>query len=143
MKTIPTLYLLAGEDGFRLLHDSGKGFAELSQAKADDFPDVAHEFSSELGQGHTAGVQFSGDGGKSDAEIERPRLAKHAVAALAAEWAKGGHDRMVISAGPKMLGALRDAMPKQVQEKIAAELHKDLMKVAAHDLPSHFKDLPL
>lgn len=143
MKTIPTLYLLAGEDGFRLLHDAGKGLAELSQAKADDFPDVAHDFSSERGRSHTAGVQFTGDGGKSDAEIERPRLAQHAVAALAAEWDKGAHDRMVISAGPKMLGALRDAMPKQVQEKIAAELHKDLMKVAAHDLPSHFKDLPL
>lgn len=142
MKTIPTLYLLAGEDGFRLLHDSGKGLAELSQAKADDFPDVAHEFSSERGRSHTSGVQFTGDG-KSDAGIERPRLASHAVAALAAEWAKGAHDRMVISAGPKMLGALRDAMPKPLQEKIAAELHKDLMKVAAHDLPSHFNDLPL
>jgi len=138
MKTIPTLYMLAGEDGFRLLHDAGKGLAELLQAKADDFPDVAHDPGGERGRGHAAGVQFGGEG-KSEAEIERPRLAKHAVAALAVEWGKGGYDGMVISAGPKMLGALRDAMPKSLQEKIAAELHKDLMKVSVHDLPSHLK----
>lgn len=143
MKMIPTLYLLAGEVGFRLLHDSANGLAELSQAKADDFPDVAHDFSSERGRNHVVGAQFSNSGGKSDAEIERPRLAHHAALALAAVWDKGGYERIVISAGPKMLGALRGAMPKQVAENVAVELHKDLMKVAAHDLPAHFKDLPL
>lgn len=143
MKPIQTLYLLAGEDGFRLLHSSAKGLTELSDAKAADFPDVAHEFSSERRRSHTADVQFSGDGSKSDTEIERPRLARHAVQALAAAWEKGGHDRMVISAGPKMLGAVREALPKHLADHVGAELHKDLMKVAVHDLPAHFKDLPL
>ncbi len=144
MKPIPTLYLLAGEDGFRLLHGSASGMAELSQAEAADFPDVEHDFGSERGRNHAAGIQFGNDGGKTDAEIERPRLAHHAVQALAVEWAKGGYARMVISAGPKMLGALREALPKQLQDSVAAELHKDLMKVAAHDLPEHFKGaLPL
>jgi len=144
MKTIPTLYLLAGEAGFRLLHSSASGLAELSTKTASDFPDVAHDFASERGRNHAMGVQFGNEGGKSDIEIERPRLAAHAADALAAEWAKGGYDRIVISAGPKMLGALRPALPKPVAAVIVAELHKDLMKVAAHDLPAHFKDaLPL
>lgn len=138
MKMIPTLYLLAGEDGFRLLHSSAAGLSELSRAAADDFPDVAHDFATERGRNHAAGVQFSGDGGKSDAEIERPRLAHHATLALAAAWARGGHDCIVISAGPKMLGALREALPKQLADKVARELNKDLMKVAVHDLPGHF-----
>ena len=140
MKTIPTLYLLAGEAGFRLLHSTASGLAELSTKTASDYPDVSHSFASERGRNHASGVQFGNDGGKTDIEIERPRLATHAADALAAEWAKGGYDRIVISAGPKMLGALRDALPKQVADVIVAELHKDLMKIAAHDLPSHFKD---
>lgn len=140
----PTLYLLASEDGFRLLHGSGPGLADLSQAKASDFPDVAHSFGDERGRNHAAGIQFGNDGDRTDAEIERPRLAAHAVKALAVEWAKGDHKRIVISAGPKMLGALRAALPKQLAGSVAAELHKDLMKVAAHDLPEHFKkDVPL
>lgn len=140
MKTIPTLYLLAGEAGFRLLHSSASGMTESSTRTASDYPDVSHGFASERGRNHASGVQFGNDGGKTDDEIERPRLANHAVESLAAEWAKGGYDRIVISAGPKMLGALRDAMPKQLADVIVAELHKDLMKVAAHDLPAHFKD---
>ena len=135
----PTLYLLASEDGFRLLHGAGPGLADLSQAKASDFPDVAHSFTGERGRNHASGIQFGNDGGKTDVEIERPRLAAHAVKALAVEWAKGNHQRIVISAGPKMLGALRAAMPAHLVASVAAELHKDLMKVAAHDLPEHFK----
>lgn len=144
MKPIPTLYLLAGQNGFRLLHGAASGLAELSQAESADFPDVEHDFGSERGRNHAAGIPFGNEGGKTEAEIERPRLAHHAAQALAVEWAKGGYERIVISAGPKMLGALREALPKHLQGAVAAELHKDLLKVAAHDLPEHFKGaLPL
>ena len=94
--------------------------------------------------GHDADGQgqflFDVTDGQSEADIRRPRLAGHAAAALAAEWGKGGYDRIVISAGPKLLGALRKAMPEALQPHIGAELHKDLVKLSVRDLPDHLKD---
>jgi protein required for attachment to host cells len=57
---------------------------------------------------------------------------------LAAEWAKGGYDRIVLVAGPKMLGEIRQDLPRALHAHIAAELHKDLVKIPLHDLPGHF-----
>lgn len=62
----------------------------------------------------------------------------HIVDALAAEWASAKHDRIVIAAGPKLLGEVRAHLPKALQAHVAAELHKDLAKIPLHDLPSHF-----
>jgi protein required for attachment to host cells len=59
------------------------------------------------------------------------------VRALEAEWSKGAADRIVLAAGPKMLGALRDAMPGALAGHIAEELHKDLSDVPAHALAEH------
>ena len=58
--------------------------------------------------------------------------------ALAAEWASAKHDRIVIAAGPKLLGEVRAHLPKALQAHVAAELHKDLAKIPLHDLPPHF-----
>jgi protein required for attachment to host cells len=60
------------------------------------------------------------------------------VDALAAEWATAKHDRIVIAAGPKLLGDLRAHLPKTLHTHVAAELHKDLAKTPLHDLPPHF-----
>lgn len=122
MKPPVTLYLLADDTDYRLLHTHGNGLTEITHDQAE---------LTEAGVIHVTG--------HSPKEvIERHDLAKHASHILAAEWAKGDYDRIVISAGPKMLGALRDAFPKALHSHIVAELHKDLMKVSAHDLPSHF-----
>ena len=39
---------------------------------------------------------------------------------------------------PKLLGALRDGLPAQLDQKVLAELDKDLVKVPLADLPRHF-----
>ncbi len=138
MKPVVTLYCIADEAGFRLLHGKGAEIEELLRASAEAFDDVAHEFQkggrNRAGEGHTS----FGHDTKSAAEIERPRLAKHVVRALEAEWSKGGSDRIVLAAGPKMLGALRDALPRALAAHIAAELSRDLSDIPAHDLYSHF-----
>lgn len=63
------------------------------------------------------------------------------VDALAAEWATAKHDRIVIAAGPKLLGDLRAHLPKALHAHVAAELHKDLAKIPLHDLPPHFTQI--
>lgn len=139
MKPVVTLYCIADEAGFRLLHGKGEVIEEVLKADADAFDDVGYEFSkggrNRAGQGATS----FGHDTRSAAEIERPRLAKHVVQALEAEWSKGTCDRIVLAAGPKMLGALRDAMPAKLAAEIRAELPKDLSDVPAHALYPHFE----
>ena len=122
MKPVVTLYLLVDDENYRLLHTHENGLTEITHAQAE---------LTEAGVIHVTGHS-------PKEAIERRDLAKHVSHILAAEWAKGGYDRIVLSAGPKMLGDLRDALPKELLSHIAVELHKDLMKVSAHDLPSHF-----
>lgn len=139
MKPVVTLYCIADEAGFRLLHGSGQKIEELLKASAEAFDDVEYEFSKRGRNRSGQGATSFGHDTKSKAEIERPRLAHHVIHALEAEWQKGAHDRIVLAAGPKMLGALRDAMPKALAGHIAAELSKDLSDIPAHALYTHLQ----
>lgn len=122
MKPIVTLYLLLNDENYRLVHTHEEGLAEITHTKAElTAAGIAHV------QGHSP---------KEGAE--RVHLGKHAAKMLAAEWAKGGYDRIVLVAGPKMLGEIRQDLPKALHAHIAAELHKDLVKIPLHDLPGHF-----
>lgn len=141
MKPVVTLYCLADEAGFRLLLGRGREIEEIQSASADAFEDVDYEFAKDGRNRSGGGVNF-GHETRSEAEIERPRLARHVVRALQDEWAKGKADRIVLAAGPKMLGALRDALPAALAPHVAAELAKDLSDIPARDLASHLPDLP-
>lgn len=133
------LYLLASEDAFALYSgEDPRHLTALAHRTAAALGDVHHGHRSEPARGATSNASFA-VGPESGAEkpLERAALARHAVPALQAEWDKGGHDRITLAAGPKMLGALRDALPKALLPVIAAELHKDLMKIPPHELPAH------
>ena len=141
MKPLTTLYCIADEAGFRLLHGQGSDIHEMLGARSSDFEDVEHAFSGTGGNHSGRGGDISfGHASASKAEIERPRLARHVITALQAEWAKGGHDRIVLAAGPKMLGALRDAMPDALAAHVT-DLAKDLSDVPAQELYPHFKGM--
>jgi protein required for attachment to host cells len=135
MKAADTLYCIADERGFRLLRGNAGKLEPIHAAGADDFADWSHA-ESEPGRNRSGGINF-GNGGGDAAEIERPRLAKHIVAALEEEWKKGGAGRIVLAAGPKMLGALRKAMPKHLMQEITAEFDKDLSDVSENELLDH------
>lgn len=137
MKAADTLYCIADERGFRLLRGNGGTMEPIHAAGADDFADWSHAIR-DPGRNQSGGISF-GTGGGDAAEIERPRLAKHIVAALEEEWKKGGAGRIVLAAGPKMLGALRKAMPKDLAKEISREIDKDLSDVAEHDLAQHLE----
>ena len=125
MKPIVTLYLLLNDEDYRLMHTHEDGLAEIAHSKGDL---------------SAAGVERVG--GSSPREgVERGHLAKHAATVLAAEWAKGDYDRIVVAAGPKMLGEFRQEMPKALSAHVAAELHKDLIGFSLHDLQKHFADV--
>ena len=145
MKKLRTLYLIAAEGGYRLLltHDTAANvtdFVEIAHKTSADFSDVAFSYASEQSRNHggPGAPAFDTGGSANRVEQERIRFSRHIVAALEAEWATGTHDRIVIAAGPKMLGQLRDELPKALHSHVTAELHKDLIKIPPHELASHF-----
>ncbi len=137
MKAADTLYCIADDRSFRLLRGNGPRMEPIHAAGADDFADVSHALT-DPGRNRSGGISFGHETG-SASEIERPRLAKHIVAALEAEWRKGGAGRIVLVAGPKMLGVLRQAMPKALAAEIAREIDKDLSDIPDHDLAEHLE----
>ena len=46
-------------------------------------------------------------------------------------------DYLVLVAAPKILGDLRELLPKTVHGKIVAEINKDLTKILTRDLGKH------
>ena len=135
MKAADTLYCIADDHSFRLLRGNAGRMEPIHAAGSDDFADVSKALT-DPGRNRAGGIGF---GHKTDRpiEIERPRLAKHIVAALEAEWRKGGAGRIVLVAAPKMLGALREAMPKALDAEISEEIDKDLSDVPDHALAGH------
>lgn len=123
MKPVMTLYLLVNDDNYRLIHTHDEGLAEIGHTKAELHDTHVHRVA-----GHAPK-----EGG------ERIAMARHAAKALAAEWARGSYDRIVLAAGPKVLGEIRRDLPRVLHGHIAAELHKDLLNTPLHDLPGHFK----
>lgn len=143
MKKLRSLYLIASEAGFRLVQTHEPDLMEITHKISANFPDVAYSYPSEQSHNHggPGAPGFDTGATANKVEQERIRFARHIVAALAAEWATGTHDRIILCAGPKMLGELRDALPKALLPHVAKELHKDLMKVPMHELASHFVEL--
>lgn len=139
MKPVAILYLLASSEEFRLLKGQGAVLEEVAHRKADSFADGDYEFAHPKSKNRAGKVSFDVGSPQSEVEVERPRVAHHACEALATEWARGGYDRIVISAGPKLLGDLRKALPHALEPHVKAELHKDLVKLSVHELPDHLQ----
>ena len=80
-----------------------------------------------------------GDEPSDREDLERAAMARHAVEAVERFWSAAKADALVIAAGPKMLGALRDALPKALAGKVKAEFHKDLLKIPESELAQHLE----
>ena len=51
------------------------------------------------------------------------------------------YDQLVLVAGPKLLGGLRQALDRDTAALVSASLPRDLQEVSEHDLPAHLKDV--
>lgn len=134
-----TLYLVASDEEFRILRGEGAALTELSHRRLAEFADGDFAFSAPKGRNASGGISFGVSSGQTEADIERPRLAAHAAEALGAAWSAGPFDGIVIAAGPKLLGALRKALPKALHGHLKGEINKSLTKLSLHELPGHLK----
>jgi protein required for attachment to host cells len=74
-----------------------------------------------------AGARHSADGGRSPRRHRAEVFARKIVAQLRKAQRSGSFDRLVIIAGPALLGLLRLAMPKALREAVVREIPKDLV----------------
>ena len=145
MKPVQTLVLLANEREARLLENDGIGKG-LRQIRHLDRNAVSGE---DIAYADGPGRSRSGPGGAhhgmepptSEIRQNRERFASDLIGILEKTWARGGYDRLVISAPPKMLGALRGGLPKGLADNVSGELDKDLLHTPLADLPGHFSSV--
>lgn len=146
MKPIRTLVLVADDQTARFLINEGigKGLKEVAGLSAAQFLDAQIEYDDRPGRqtGGPGGVARHGfDPGENADEAGRSRFASYVVEELDREWSRIKPDRLIIAAGPKMLGVLRSRLTGASAQALHADLAKDLVKVAAQDLPRHFADI--
>lgn len=60
---------------------------------------------------------------------------------LEAAAASKSFDRLIIVAPPVLLGDLRQELPRSVKDRTAAEVAKDLVSTADHDIRKHLQDV--
>ena len=137
MNPVTTLILVAAEHELRLVSASGGALTELVHRTAAGYPDGAVAFSDGPERSHGGGVSFGHEPRHSAQEIERDRFAAHAVEELRREWASGSYDRILLCAGPKLLGTLRDLVREPLRSHVILELHKDLAKLPLSALAEH------
>ena len=143
MKPLRTLVLVSGEETARFFinEGAGKGLTEVAGTSIKQYADAAVDFSDRPGR---SGFGAKGTGVQSfeprisTDEYQRDKFARHVIEALAEEWRAQKPDRLVIAAPPKMLGALRGRLDRDMAAALVADLPKDLVKVTARDLPEHF-----
>jgi len=145
MKPVFTLIVIANEADLRLLENAGvgKGLRQISAKSRDDFADVATRYADAPGREQAApGTAIHGlDRSSSERRQMREAFAAHVVQEAEAEWKTGTYSRIVLAASPKMLGALRAALPKTMSDHLLADLDKDLAKLPLADLPAHLEDV--
>ena len=76
------------------------------------------------GPAHRHGV----DGERSTERHEMEQFAKEVARTLDGARTRHEFDRLVLIAGPRMLGLLRDALPATCRSVVAAEIAKDLVR---------------
>ena len=142
MKPIVTWVLLANAGMARVVANHGPGKGLVPMAGKTWHADEPVEYSDQPGTektGNTPGSVSLSTGDPKD--LAETVFSVHVASELAASAQKGEFDRLIVSAGPSMLGKLRAAIPQGVKDKVTAEVDKDLTHIKVEDLASHLQDV--
>lgn len=141
MKPVETLVLIANEREARLMVNLGpnKGLTEHLRFDTARNVEYADQPGREQAGPGTAGHAFEPP--TSLREQNRTAFADDVLAMTRDLWGRGNFTRFVMAAPPKMLGELRKQLDGPLKTALAGDLDKDIVGVAAADLPRHFHDV--
>jgi protein required for attachment to host cells len=140
MKAVRTWILIADSERARVLQNNGPGhglaaiddmsFSTPHLEARDIMADrPGRSFDS---TGHTRhAMEYSSD----PKRLHEITFMKSVADALAAN--AGRYDRLILVAAPRALGDLRQALAKQVHDKVTADLDKDLTNIPEAKLAEH------
>lgn len=138
MKPIVTWVVLANSRTARVFENRGpgKGLHVVADKVWEASP--AKPYSSEAGVGHSiAGPGRSAVDQGDPQEQADIRFAKDIMKALELAQRQKSFDRLILVAGPHMLGLLRKALSDSLRAMVVAELANDLTAVSDADLVQH------
>ncbi len=138
MKPIVTWALIADTRSAKVIENRGPGKG-LQPVTANVWEAAAaRPYSSEAGIGHSiAGPGRTAVDQGDPQENANVQFARNIVRALGLAHEDKSFDRLILVAGPHMLGLLRKAMSDSLNEVVVAELAKDLTDVPLKDLERH------
>ena len=142
MKPIVTWVLVANTQNANVLENRGPGRGLSQVSGLGMHPDRAELPRDRAGVGHSIGgpgvsaVEHADPQGKVDAAFAR-EVAGQMSGALAANR----FDRLIVAAGPEMLGLLRNSFDTAVQSVVIGEIDKDLSNQDAKEVASHIEDV--
>jgi len=121
-------------------HGPGKGFVAVSDRTWTAEPGLPH--ADRQGVSHSSrGASLHRMAPPHSTETAEADFAKMITATLSKDCRDAAFDQLVVTAGPRMLGALRQAITGQLRDKVMAERAKDLTHIAIEDLPAHLADV--
>lgn len=141
MKPVITWIVLANARTARIVQNRGPGKGILATEET-----VLHaldpvEFSDDPGV-----FQNSADQSRSAADRNDPKrlaetvFARTILSHLTAALKHAKFNRLILTAGPHMLGNLRSEMPAELRDFVVAEIDRDLTQLTLDDLPTHLRN---
>lgn len=146
MKATKTWILIADGARARVLENTGPGkgvnevdgleFSQEPLQNKDIMTDKPGRAFSSVGHGRSGMEPPTDPADKREADF-----VANLANVLDKKLQKGAFDRLIIAAAPQALGNLRKALSAQVQDKVHAELAKDLTKIPNDEVHKHFEDV--
>ncbi|WP_372991414.1 host attachment protein [Sulfitobacter sp.] len=138
MKATKTMIVIANSGTARFLINAGPGKGltptggkTLQADPPTMYADRAGEVHSRVGPGMSAVEQTD------PKMLAQADFAKEVSDFLETSFEKGNFERLIVAAGPHMLGVIRDALSEKVSKVVIAEVDKDLTHLPLEDLPEH------
>jgi protein required for attachment to host cells len=139
MKAIKTMIVLANSRMARLLINSGPGSGLIPAGGETLHADPPRLYTDRAGAVHNrVGPRVSAVEQSDSKALAEAEFASKVSGFLETSFEKGEFKRLIVAAGPHMLGKIREALPEKVAKVVSAEVDKDLTRVPVKELPKHF-----
>lgn len=131
------LVIADGEKALFLRNDGDEKFPNLTvfREMEQDNPATRDQAADRPGRLNDAGGQHRSAVQETDwHKIEKERFAKEVAERLYKQAHKGNFSEIILVAAPHVLGDLRKQLHKEVEDKVIAEIPKDLTKHPVHEI---------
>lgn len=142
MKPVKTWIILANAETGRFFVNSGRGKGLEAAGQEEMHADPPRFYSDRAGAVHSrVGPGVSAVEQSDPKDLAETEFADAVCDYLQRCFEDDAFEKLIVIAGPRMLGKLRKAMPDGLAKTVVAEMDKDLTRVPIKDLPHQLRDV--